>query len=345
MKHIVNFSGGRTSAYLASIMIDKVGRDNIEFLFADTGAEHPKTYKFIRNCNEAFNLNLTCIRCDINQELGKGVTSKVVGIDEIGYDLDVWRPMLAKHGTPFNPGGGFCTDRLKTRASEHYCNTKYGKGNYWRWLGYRQDEAKRAWGAKLYPTLTNLGFDSQQAAELMTQCLHADHVEILNNATNATIDMFTNTSSEETQKLISKVDLLKNKKFRFMFEVTDFEKPDILNWWAQNSFDLEIAEHLGNCVFCIKKGASKIALAAMDEPDMAQDFINLIEEPTVREMGRKTATEIMYRDYHSLRSIIESHAGFSREEIEATIRGMKREETGSCSESCEAFNDLLNFDD
>jgi 3'-phosphoadenosine 5'-phosphosulfate sulfotransferase (PAPS reductase)/FAD synthetase len=48
MKKVVSFSGGRTSAYLCKIMIDKFGKDNVDFIYMDTGAEHPKTYEFIK---------------------------------------------------------------------------------------------------------------------------------------------------------------------------------------------------------------------------------------------------------------------------------------------------------
>ena len=37
-------------------------------------------------------------------------------------------------------------------------------------------------------------------------------------------------------------------------------------------FDLKIPEHLGNCVFALKKGINKIALAARDEPELASNL-------------------------------------------------------------------------
>ncbi|MFX5998631.1 hypothetical protein ABTF05_19800, partial [Acinetobacter baumannii] len=40
--------------------------------------------------------------------------------------------------------------------------------------------------------------------------------------------------------------------FRYLAEISDFTKEDVFDWWEQQPFDLEITEHLGNCVFCIK---------------------------------------------------------------------------------------------
>ena len=47
-KQVCSFSGGRTSAYLCKLLLEKFGKDNVEFVFMDTGAEHPETYSFIK---------------------------------------------------------------------------------------------------------------------------------------------------------------------------------------------------------------------------------------------------------------------------------------------------------
>ncbi|MDW5304528.1 hypothetical protein R7J46_19500, partial [Acinetobacter baumannii] len=47
--------------------------------------------------------------------------------------------------------------------------------------------------------------------------------------------------------------------FRYLAEISDFTKEDVLDWWEQQPFDLAITEHLGNCVFCIKKHLNKVA--------------------------------------------------------------------------------------
>ncbi len=51
----------------------------------------------------------------------------------------------------------------------------------------------------------------------------------------------------------------------------------------------------------------------------------------------------MYRGNHSLESVIALYADYDREDIAATIRGNGGYESGSCTESCEAF--ACGFDD
>ena len=108
---VVSFSGGRTSAYLCSL-IKKLYPDAV-FVFMDTGAEHPATYDFVKQCNDYFGLNLVCLRAVVDMQFGIGVNYKVVDINEIGDDLKPWRDMSLKYGLPYQ-GGAFCTDRMKT---------------------------------------------------------------------------------------------------------------------------------------------------------------------------------------------------------------------------------------
>ena len=95
MKKVVSFSGGRTSAYLCYLMKEKFG-DEVDFVYMDTGAEHPKTYDFIRKVNDEFKLNLTCLRTDFSSPLGAGNGFTVVDIDSIAPDLKPFSEMMAK---------------------------------------------------------------------------------------------------------------------------------------------------------------------------------------------------------------------------------------------------------
>ena len=68
MKHVVSFSGGRTSAYLVYLMEQKrkIETWDVDYVFMDTGAEHPGTYDFIERCAKEFGINLTCLKAVIN---------------------------------------------------------------------------------------------------------------------------------------------------------------------------------------------------------------------------------------------------------------------------------------
>ncbi len=277
MKKVVSFSGGRTSAYLCYLMIEKFGLDNVDFIYMDTGAEHPKTYEFIRKVNDYLGLNLVCLRGSFNTPMGKGGVYSVVDVNDIGCDLKPFSSLCNKYGTP-SVVGTWCTSRMKEETHDRYCNEKYGRKGYETWIGIRADEPRR---------LKGVG---------------------------------------------KRVDL------RYMAEITDAEKQDVLDFWKKQPFDLEIDEYLGNCVFCIKKGANKLALAARDEPDLYSNWLEMISSAAEREdLPSKPPKWQMYRNRQTIIDIVEIYSDHSRDEIIETIRGMKSMESGSCSESCEVF--------
>ena len=143
MKHIVSFSGGRTSAYLVYLMEQKRKKENIEveYVFMDTGAEHPKTYDFIKKCVNYFGIDLTVLKIEINPELGKANGFSIHGINSIGWDLSRFKVMVAKYGNPYNPSGGYCTDQMKTQTYKRYL--KSIDCDIITWIGIRIDEKSR----------------------------------------------------------------------------------------------------------------------------------------------------------------------------------------------------------
>jgi 3'-phosphoadenosine 5'-phosphosulfate sulfotransferase (PAPS reductase)/FAD synthetase len=301
MRKIVSFSGGRTSAYLCKIMIETFGRDNVDFVYMDTGAEHQKTYDFIRNVNREFGLDLVCLRGDFNQPLGEGVQYNVVDIDSLKPDLKPFKGMIEKYGVPYI-GGMFCTDRMKLKPFKKYCDHTYGKKNYETWLGIRDDEPRR---------LTPKPF------------------------------------------------------IRYMAEISDFDKQDILNWWSSQTmklssylkrkpdrftkksrqkvfnvvpFDLDLDEWSGNCEFCPKKSNLKLAASQRDSPESYINFIKMLHGDSVR-IDDNTGDRVkMYRGKQSLESLIAKFDGSTGQEIKSRIRGSKMIDTNSCSESCEVFS-------
>ncbi|QDP61726.1 MAG: putative uncharacterized nin region protein [Prokaryotic dsDNA virus sp.] len=272
MKHVVSFSGGRTSAYLVYLMEQKRKNEgwDVDYVFMDTGAEHPKTYEFVRNVAEHFGIDLKCIKAKVSQEKGVGVVPVETDIDSIGWDMTVWCDMVKKYGVPYNPGGAFCTDRMKTTPYYKYCNEKYGKGNYTSWLGIRLDEPRR----------------------------------------------------------------LKPKDgYRYLAEISPMSKEQILGWWREMPFDLDLDEWLGNCVFCIKKGINKVAVAIKQEPEMAKEYNEMLSHANNE---KRNHGESMYRGKLSFDGVAKF---FEDSSAETMIQGMRvrRGCAVEQGESCEVF--------
>lgn len=277
--HVVSFSGGRSSRRLVHLIEAKRKKENIkvEYIFMDTGAEDPETYNFIRNIVKFYNIELTCIKAKFGP-LGVGTTYEQISVDDIKYDLSIWKAMIVKYSTPYNPGGAFCTDQLKGIPCKKYLKDKYPKSDFIEWWGIRADEPSR----------------------------------------------------------------LKEKKgVHYLAELCDFEKEDVTSWSEKQEIDLDMEDSdiTGNCVFCIKRRPNKIALATKRKPELAIDFIEMIDSPEVRIVeGRIAAVEAMYRGKLSLKSIMSNALSKSEDELKQAIRGMGGNDAGSCSESCESIN-------
>lgn len=125
---------------------------------------------------------------------------------------------------------------------------------------------------------------------------------------------------------------------RYLAELSDFDKQDVLGWWSGQLFNLLIPEHLGNCVFCIKKSIKKLGLATMEEVGLVKMMGFYIGSDSVRDGHRKTPKEIMYRGHHSLASIAALYREQDYDVAYASMIKSKSLDVGSCSESCEVFS-------
>ncbi|MBE8598082.1 phosphoadenosine phosphosulfate reductase domain-containing protein [Xenorhabdus sp. BG5] len=278
MINVVSFSGGRTSAYLVYLMEQRRQQgEDVRYVFMDTGAEHPATYKFVREVVKFWDIPLVVLQADINPQLGASNGYIVWEPSDIQTRMPVLTPftdMVKKYGTPYI-GGAFCTDRLKLRPFRDYCNDHFGRDNYHTWIGIRADEPRR---------------------------------------------------------------LTSKDSVSYLADISEFDKQDILDWWQAQPFDLSIPEHLGNCVFCIKKSSKKVGLACQDEPGMKTVFEQTcITGKHVRDNHRKTPREIMYRGNMSLDGIARMYSNVDYQNLYREMIAAKRFDTGSCSESCEIF--------
>ena len=132
---------------------------------------------------------------------------------------------------------------------------------------------------------------------------------------------------------------------RYLAELSDFEKgryPRMVE--ATTIRFAEIPEHLGNCIFCIKKSTQKIGLACKDEEGLQRVFNEVITGSHVRDGHRETPKEIMYRGRMSLDGIAKMYSENHYQALYQDMVRAKRFDTGSCSESCEIFGGQLDFD-
>lgn len=122
MKRIINFSGGKTSAYM-TILEYKPG-DIV--LFCDTGREHLKTYEFIKNFEKNEKIPITWVK----------------------YDGGFTELINKKKAIP-NIKKRFCTIELKVKTARRYLRS-IGLINYENFIGFRFDEQIRIKKRKIY---------------------------------------------------------------------------------------------------------------------------------------------------------------------------------------------------
>ncbi len=82
---------------------DELLCDFIRYIFMDTGAEHPMTYRFVREVVKFWNIPLVVLQADINPQLGASNSYTVWEPGDIQTRLPVLTPftdMVKKYGTP-----------------------------------------------------------------------------------------------------------------------------------------------------------------------------------------------------------------------------------------------------
>lgn len=153
MHEIISFSGGRSSAFMVLEVLKR--NPNAEVIYADTGAEHPATYRFIKDFARVTGIKITCLRGVVPEGVAsrRGKKRKwgvqILTPDDLCFDLSMLKDMKRYYAngnnslTMVHHRGCLASSRLKIYTMERYLNKKYGKGNYVRWLGIRADEPKR----------------------------------------------------------------------------------------------------------------------------------------------------------------------------------------------------------
>ena len=134
--NIINFSGGRTSAYMTKRLIDE-GLTDYFITFQNTGKEMPETLDFINECDKKWNLNIIWL------EYRQPASFEIVNYKSASRNGRPFTELLNQRpsGIP-NQYFRFCTMELKINTLKRYLKSK-GITEYISYNGIRYDEPHR----------------------------------------------------------------------------------------------------------------------------------------------------------------------------------------------------------
>lgn len=119
-KYIMNYSGGATSTLALVKLLETVGKDDVEVVFADTGIEDPDLYRFMEDTEKLTGLTFTRLK---DQRTPFTVF----------WDLNMFATF---HYTP-------CSKLLKRERIRAYLQEKYSDEPLIQVFGYTGDEPHR----------------------------------------------------------------------------------------------------------------------------------------------------------------------------------------------------------
>jgi 3'-phosphoadenosine 5'-phosphosulfate sulfotransferase (PAPS reductase)/FAD synthetase len=141
MKIICSFSGGRTSAFMANLMLENYDRKDLLFVFANTGKENPETLDFVNKCDEQWGLEVSWIEAKVVFEKQKGTEFKLVDYLTASRKGEPFVDVHEKYGIS-NKSFPHCTRELKEtpirKFARHICGNEYKMA-----IGIRADERTR----------------------------------------------------------------------------------------------------------------------------------------------------------------------------------------------------------
>jgi hypothetical protein len=114
------------------------------------------------------------------------------------------------------------------------------------------------------------------------------------------------------------------------------DKGEILDWWAEQSFDLGIDEFEGNCQGCYKK-SSKKHFMQIERDASVYDFHRRMEQQ-YRSHGPQVGDRVFFRQNMDTNALFDLYNASK----DAPTRSPRADEDGGCSESCEVYETVIN---
>jgi 3'-phosphoadenosine 5'-phosphosulfate sulfotransferase (PAPS reductase)/FAD synthetase len=245
---VVSFSGGRTSAYMLRRILNAFGGQLPAgglVLFANTGKERPETLDFVERCSTEWDCPVVWLE----------------------YRRDASRPAVVKgkNGQPSIGRHGWAEVNYATASRD-------GRplDDLFRVLAEYRDEAKGA--DPLLPNVTQRFCTAEGKIRTMGRYVTAAGFDL------ADVSCAVGIRADEPARLAK---LARQSASDWKcgepcapLAPARVTEPDVMAFWSQQSFDLKLRQHEGNCDLCFLKSRWKINAIMRDRPDLAQWWID-----------------------------------------------------------------------
>lgn len=143
----VNFSGGRTSAYMLWRILEAHGGtlpDDVHVLFANTGRERPETLDFVAECASRWDVRIVWLEW---RDGPHGQRFEEVSHNSASRAGEPFEALIDQKGFPPNQVTRYCTEKLKIEVMRDFMRAQ-GHRRRVSVIGLRADESHRVLRAR-----------------------------------------------------------------------------------------------------------------------------------------------------------------------------------------------------
>lgn len=233
---VISFSGGRTSGFMLKMIVDAFGGvlpDWVKVVFCNTGKEREETLCFVERCSQRWDVPIVWL--EYRWEPGRKFFAHV-DFASASRDGDPFKLLIQSRKMLPNPVMRFCTYDMKIMTTNRYVRRELGWDAYTNAVGFRRDEPNRVRDILSEPKCT---------ATVMT--------------------LF----GEEEEEIDGRDPIPGETPCCPLFDA-GVTKPMILEWWARQDFNLDLAEGEGNCDLCFLKGAGTLIELMKRRPESSE---------------------------------------------------------------------------
>lgn len=266
---VVSFSGGRTSAYMASLLLKQHDRKNLMFVFANTGKENPETLDFINECDKRWGLNVVWLEAKV-LNYDKSIDNQIVceykngKLTPVKYeDYTILNHIYKTHKFHHSKGFLLLGDGL-VRSNRQRLGTTYDIVNY--------DTASRN-GQPFEAVNLKYGIPNKHSPHCTRELKETTIKKYVRDVCGNNYKMAIGIRADERIR----INMNRAKKYQWIYPLvydTPTTKRDVMEFWKKQNFDLQLPDYLGNCDLCWKKSLKKRIQILQEKPQLGDWWEN-----------------------------------------------------------------------